>query len=139
MEERKKKGLCYNCDEKWAPGHKCKSAMLFLLDYVEFVQENANAGVHLTKLEENGYADQSGQVGQDKEEAEITLYALSGIPTSGTMRVMGRVNQRSFVILIDSGSTHNFIDAALVSQLHIHEDTSQILEVKVGNGVVIKT
>ena len=22
MEERKKKGLCYNCDDKWAPGHK---------------------------------------------------------------------------------------------------------------------
>ena len=50
MEERKKKGLCYNCDEKWAPGHKCKSAMLFLLDYVELVQGNANFGVHLTEL-----------------------------------------------------------------------------------------
>ena len=23
MEERKKKGLCYNCDEKWGRGHKC--------------------------------------------------------------------------------------------------------------------
>ena len=43
------------------------------------------------------------------------------------------------MILIDSGSTHNFIDAALVSQLHIHVDTSQILEVKVANGDVIKT
>ena len=44
-------------------GHKCKSAMLFLLDYVELVQENANAGVHLAELEENGYTYQSGQVG----------------------------------------------------------------------------
>ena len=43
------------------------------------------------------------------------------------------------MILIDSGSTHNFIDAILVSQLHIHVDTSQILEVKVANGDVIKT
>ena len=57
MEERKKKGLCYNCDEKGAPGHKCKSAMLFLLDYVELDQGNANSRVHLTELEENGYAD----------------------------------------------------------------------------------
>ena len=24
MEERRKKGLCYNCDEKFAPGHRCK-------------------------------------------------------------------------------------------------------------------
>ena len=43
------------------------------------------------------------------------------------------------MILIDSGSTHNFTDAILVSQLHIHVDTSQILEVKVANGDVIKT
>ena len=92
MEERKKKGLCYNCDKKWAPGHKCKSAMLFLLDYVELAQENANVGVHLTELEENGYANQIGQVRQDQEDAEITLYALSGTPTSGTMRFMGRIS-----------------------------------------------
>ena len=43
------------------------------------------------------------------------------------------------MILIDSGSTHNFINVALVSQLQIHVDTSQILEVKVANGDVIKT
>ena len=42
MEERKKNGLCYNCDEKWGPGHKCKNDMLFLLDCVEFMP-NANS------------------------------------------------------------------------------------------------
>ena len=136
MEERKKKGLCYNCDEKWGPGHKCKNAMLFLLDYVELTQEN-NSGVQITVLVEGGSSD---QVMQDQEEAEITLYALSGTPTLGTIRVMmGRIKHRSFVILIDSGSTHNFIDAALVSQLNIHVDISQILEVKVANGDLIKT
>ena len=135
MEERRKKGLCYNCDDKWAPGHKCKNAMLFLLDYVEVSQGNANSEVHISELEENGYAD---QVEQDQEDVEITLYALSGTPTSGTMRVMGRIKHKSFVVLIDSGSTDNFIDAALVSHLHMNIDTSQVLEVKVANGEVIK-
>ena len=60
MEERKKKGLCYNCDDKWGVGHKCKNAMLFLLDYVELAQENINSGVHITELEENGSEDQIG-------------------------------------------------------------------------------
>ena len=55
------------------------------------------------------------------------------------MRVMGRIKHRSVVILIDSGSTHNLIDAALVSHLHINVDTSQVLEVKVANGDLIKT
>ena len=52
---------------------------------------------------------------------------------------MGKIKHRSFVILIDSGSTHNFIDAALVSYLHINVDTSQVLEVKVADGDLIKT
>ena len=72
-------------------------------------------------------------------EPEITLYALVGNPTPGTMRVKGKVNSVSLVILVDSGSTHNFIDAAVISVLHIPVDKSQILEVKVANGDIIKT
>ena len=52
---------------------------------------------------------------------------------------MGRIKHKFFVILMDSGSTCNFIDAALVSHLHINVDTSQVLEVKVANGDLIKT
>jgi len=120
MEETKKKGLCYNCDEKWVPGHKCKNAMFFLFDYVEAVQE-VNSSVQITKLDEGGSPDQSFH---NQEKAKITLYALSGTPNSRTMKVMGTIKQRSFVILIDSSSTHNFIDVALVSQLHILVDSS---------------
>ena len=35
MDERRKRGLCYNCDEKQGPGHKCKNAKLFLLEGIE--------------------------------------------------------------------------------------------------------
>ena len=70
-------------------------------------------------------------------EPEITLYALVGSPTPGTMRVKGKVNSVSLVILVDSGGTHNFIDAAVISVLHIPVDKSQILEVKVANGDII--
>lgn len=55
------------------------------------------------------------------------------------MRVIGSIKHKSFVILINSGSTHNFIDAALVSHLHINVDTSQVLEFKVANADLIKT
>ncbi|XP_075674861.1 uncharacterized protein LOC142644061 [Castanea sativa] len=137
MEERKKKGLCYNCDEKWGPGHKCKYAMLFLLDCVEFMLE-VNLGVHITELEEgNGisvFVHTLHCQENNVEDAGITLYALSGTLTSSTMRVMGKVRHKSLVILIDSSSTHNFVDTSLFSQLHIPVDASQILEVKVANG-----
>ena len=31
MRSRKEKGLCYNCDETFKPGHKCKQQQLFML------------------------------------------------------------------------------------------------------------
>jgi len=51
MEERKKKGLCCNCDDKWGPSHKCKSAKIFLLEGIELVTDS-HFGVKITKLEE---------------------------------------------------------------------------------------
>ena len=73
------------------------------------------------------------------EEAEITLYALIGNPTPGTMRVSGRIEKEGLVILLDSGSTHKFIDVSLLSKLHIPVDTTPVLDVKVANGTIIKT
>ena len=70
---------------------------------------------------------------------ETRASAPSGTPTSGTIRVMGRIKHKSLVILIDSGSTHNFVDTSLFSQLHILVDTSQVLEVMVANGEVLRT
>ena len=37
MDERRKKGLCYNCDEKWGFGHKCKNVKLFLLEGIDII------------------------------------------------------------------------------------------------------
>ena len=76
---------------------------------------------------------------EEMGEAEITLYALVGSPTPGTMRVKGRIKSVSLVVLVDSGITHNFIDAYVIPDLHILVDESQILEVKVANGDTIKT
>ena len=116
--------------------------MLFLLDHVESVPNNGS-GIRIAELEEGGEnsitgCSLNGQEGSVEEDG-ITLYALSGTPTSGTVRVMGRIMHKSLVILIDSGSTHNFVDISLFSQLHIPVDTSQVLEVKVANGEVLRT
>ena len=43
------------------------------------------------------------------------------------------------VSLIDSGSTYDFLDAFVLPSVQIQLDTSQILEVKVVDGTIIKT
>lgn len=45
--------------------------------------------------------------------AETTLSALLGSPSPGNMRVLGRINSQELTILIDIGSTHNFLDTSV--------------------------
>jgi hypothetical protein len=35
LEERKEKGLCFNCDSKYSKGHKCGEKKLFYIDCEE--------------------------------------------------------------------------------------------------------
>jgi hypothetical protein len=35
LEERKEKGLCFNCDNKYSKGHKCGEKKLFYIDFEE--------------------------------------------------------------------------------------------------------
>ena len=140
MEERRKHGLCYNCDEKWHLGHKWKGAKLFLLEGWDMDIEHCS-GAQLVELEEDGVVlgpQEQVQV-VDHVPSEITLYALVGNPFAQTMRVKGRIKNHEVVSLIDSGSTHNFLDAAELLTLNLPLDTSQILEVKVVDGNTIKT
>ena len=80
MDERRKKGLCYNCDEKWGLGHKCRNAKLFLLEGIELVY-GENSGVKIIELDEEvdsevgNKIDRSMQSSQN-EEVEIP-YMLS--------------------------------------------------------------
>ena len=56
MDERRKRGLCYNCDEKWRVGHKCKYAKLFLLEGIELAY-GVQSRVQITELEEEVESD----------------------------------------------------------------------------------
>ena len=55
------------------------------------------------------------------------------------MRVKGRIKNHEVVSLIDSGSTHVFLDAVELHTLNLPLDTSQTLELKVADGNIIKT
>ena len=97
MEEGRKKGLCYNCDDKWSPNHKCKGAKLFLLEGLDFGPE-LNQGFQITKL--NGELEVEAVLHDNRmEEVEIALYSLIGNPTPGTMRVKGKIEKEGLVIL----------------------------------------
>ena len=97
MEEKRKKGLCYHCDEKWQSGHHCKRAKIFLLEGVPFFHELPFSGPQLVELDANGSV--IFLEGQDflQDTPKITLYELVGSPSPSTMRIEGRIQGQCLV------------------------------------------
>jgi hypothetical protein len=120
MDERRKKGLCYSCDSKWTRGHVCAAPKLFMIEEVEVVAEEDM----VEEFEDCRIEDFP----------EISLNAITGTPNPRTMRLLGVLKGQQVVILIDSGSTHNFVDAQLAKMLGIQVQNGRTIKVKVANG-----
>lgn len=65
----------------------------------------------------------------------LSLNALSGNQNFQTMRVTGTRNNKMFHVLVDSGSTHNFLGLELAKKLgcEIESIPSQVVTVADGN------
>jgi hypothetical protein len=64
---------------------------------------------------------------------EISIHALAGSPSPKTMCILGYVNDCAVVILIDTGSTHNFMDPSIQQRAHLHLQSTTRLLVRVAN------
>ena len=103
MEEMRKQGLCYNCDEKWQVGHKCKGAKLFSLEGLTREVDSKPPGIQLVKINEDEVVLEpqgSVQDGGVDNSTEITLYALIGSPSSNTIRVKGRIKKWCLLLIL---------------------------------------
>jgi hypothetical protein len=126
MEDRRKRGLCYSCDAKWTRGHFCVVPKLFLLEAVEKEEE--------TTGKTPKPADEDPGDFFKEEFPEISLNAITGMPSPKTMRLIGIIRYYKAIILIDSGSTHNFVDTKLVATLGIQPLQHDDIKVQVANG-----
>lgn len=124
MQCRRAQGLCFNCNEKFKVGHKCSKAQLLFLESeaapretVEDINEEIIRGV-------------------DQEETidpKITFYALTGGAAPQTMRVMAKIESYEIIVLIDNGSTHNFINTRLANLLLLPIKLTAAFSVRVAN------
>ena len=122
---RREKDLCFNCDEKYSQGHKCTSSLfLFVTKEDECLQDSDSAPSSPTAL----------AASQDSSPTQISLHALSGHRALETLRVTDLIGNHRVHILIDSGSTHNFLQQELVSTLSLSPKNTSTLQVTVGNG-----
>ena len=92
-----------------------------------------------TLLPLDGDKSNDNKSDNEKGEVEITLYALLGSPSPGTMRVRGKINGHWVTILIDTSCAHNFLDIVILAILQLSLDLTITFEVKMANGATIQT
>ncbi|KAJ0628009.1 putative nucleotidyltransferase, Ribonuclease H [Helianthus annuus] len=118
LEQKRAKGECFWCTEKFVPGHKCA---------------RTKGQVFVIEMEEE--EETEAEVVQDEEkEHHISIHALTGMPSYSTMRVQGSMGNRQLHILIDSGSTHNFIDTRVAKKLQCEVRDIPPIQVGVADG-----
>ena len=80
MAERRKQGLCYYCDEKYSPSHKCKEPKFFQIDATDYISSEEDP-----PLEEHELLEEDNQKDNFSDEPVISLHALAGISLLQTL------------------------------------------------------
>jgi hypothetical protein len=107
---RREKGPCSKCDEQFVPCHHDVCKRLFTIELIDDCD--------------------------DKEGLTISLHVLTGIqPRSGrTMQVMVLINGAHLFALLDSRSTHNFVDSAAATRVGLTLTEQFSLRIGIANG-----
>jgi hypothetical protein len=97
-----------NCDNKYSKGHKCGEKKLFYIDCEEEEEQEQEPS-----QDENVEA-----ISSEELTPMISCNALVGISTPQTLKIEGYIKKKKVIVLIDSGSTHNFIHYKLAKDLN---------------------
>jgi hypothetical protein len=135
MVECQLKGLCYNCDDKHFPGHKCNEQNLFMAILEDISEEDVETPLVPESPKINDINPPS-----DPPEVEpiISLNALIGFFAPQTLKLIGYIKHRKVVILVDSGSTHNFIDRRIAQETHCYIHAINNFQIMIANGGSMK-
>jgi excinuclease UvrABC ATPase subunit len=129
LEERKAKGLCFNCDNKYSKGHKGGEKKLFDI-YCEEEEEQEHE-------QEPSQDENVESILSEELTPTISCNELAGISILQTLKIEGYIKKKNVIDLIDSGSTHNFIHYKLAKDLNCFVYPTLELQVMIANGGTI--
>ena len=118
QEEIRRLGLCYNCDEKYGRGHNRVCKKLFLLDCIV----------------EDDDVEAAGEETAETETPLFSLHAVTEVATAETMQIRVSLGTATFLALLDTGSTHNFIAEAAARSTGLTVQPRPRLTATVANG-----
>ncbi|XP_070052255.1 uncharacterized protein [Nicotiana tomentosiformis] len=130
LQGRREKRLCYYCDERYSASHKCKNLPQLLL-----LTEEHDTTTQLPELQLSDEAlAEELQCLEVQEHSSISFHALAGGHAPNTLRFAGHVNGSPVQVLVDGGSTENFIQTRIATFLQLTIESIPSFYVMVGSG-----
>jgi hypothetical protein len=131
MDECQVKGLCYNCDEKYFPHHKCKEQNCFMAISEDISEEDVETPLMSESPETTNITPPSNL---PEVELVISLNSLTGFSAPQTLKLIDYIKHRKVIILIDSGRTHNFIHCRIPQETHCYIHAINNFQIMIANG-----
>ena len=74
---------------------------------------------------------------EEPQPTEVTVHALAGYSNPQTMKVGGLLKQQPITVLIDTGSTNNFLNSKVTIQMALPIENCSRFDVKVVDGRIL--
>jgi Retroviral aspartyl protease len=124
IEQRRALGLCFKCGDKYYSSHQCKIKIQILLD-----QEDN--GIEVMSEEEAPPVSDPELLAK---EVVVSMHATHPNSFMQTMRFKGKISNSFIYALLDSGSTHSFINPSVLQGQNLSIQVTKPLIVMVANG-----
>ncbi|WVZ04461.1 hypothetical protein V8G54_025267 [Vigna mungo] len=116
MQSRRERGLCFTCDEKFSATHRCQNRQYLIMQLEEEEKDAQELEEDVVNLE-------------DELAHYLSFSALKGSAGTGTMRFTGTIAGKDVQILLDSGSSDNFLQPNLAKFLKLPVEPTSGLQV----------
>ncbi|RWW84079.1 hypothetical protein BHE74_00007332 [Ensete ventricosum] len=120
IHDRSAKGLCWHYDKPWSRDHHCKKGYLLLIEPIEDSEEEVHE--HEEEVME-----------EEPQPTDCMMHALAGYSNLQMMKVGGLLKQQPITVLIDIGSTNNFMNRKDVARMTLHIEDRSRFDVKVAD------
>lgn len=133
LQDKRAKGLCFRCDDKWQVGHRCKRRELSVL----LMEDKDEDGTD--EMGSEPPPSPTEEIGPEVNlHPEVSLNSVIGLSNPWTMKLRGLLGDSEVVVMIDPGATHNFVSLEKIKALQIPITESGGFGVSLGNGEAIK-
>ncbi|XP_061374270.1 uncharacterized protein LOC133316534 [Gastrolobium bilobum] len=120
IQKKRELDICFTCDEKWTARHRCNAKMMLLIGEVE------DSGGQQEEEIVRGLEEPKGT------RIDAALNSLSGSNNLRSIQLQASILNQGVKVLVDSGSSHNFIRRRLAEELRLPMKKSSKMRVFIG-------